>query len=65
MVTISGGEISEEKGSTISFNLKCELCGELQYSKTRISLTNGLTDIFIRKCPSCNNNQIIKIKYTV
>jgi predicted nucleic-acid-binding Zn-ribbon protein len=62
MVTISGGIISTQSSSSVSFKLKCELCGEVEFSETRISITRGITDIFLRKCPKCGTNQTIKIK---
>jgi hypothetical protein len=65
MIIISGGEISNEKGSTITFKLKCEKCGHLDQSETTVTITTGVTEITTKKCPSCGNNQIIKMKHSL
>lgn len=62
MISISGGIITELSNSSVSFKLKCELCGEIEFSETRISITKGITDVFLKKCPSCGTIQKIMIK---
>lgn len=62
MVTISGGIITDFSNTSVAFKLKCELCGVIEFSETRISITKGITDVFLKKCPSCGTIQKIMIK---
>ncbi len=63
MVTISGGEISKQKNSSITFRLKCDKCGLVDLSESTITVTKGVTEVTTKKCPNCGNNQTIKMKF--
>jgi len=62
MVTITGGVIAKQIGTSISFKLKCEKCGCSEHPESMVSLTRGVTEITTKKCSNCGNNQIIKMK---
>jgi hypothetical protein len=62
MVTITGGVISKQNGSSISFKLKCEKCGNVEHPESLVSLSKGVTEITTKKCSYCGNNQMIKMK---
>jgi len=65
MITISGGVISKQSGSSITYKLKCDKCGNAESSETTVTVTKGVTEISTKKCSNCGNNQIIKMKHTV
>ena len=62
IVAITGGVITKQNGSTITFKLKCERCGNAEFSESRVSLTKGVTEVTTRICTSCGNIQMIKMK---
>jgi hypothetical protein len=64
LITISGGVISKQNGSSISYKLKCDKCGNFESTESTVTLTKGVTEISTKKCPICGNNQIIKMKHT-
>ncbi|HCT29574.1 MAG TPA: hypothetical protein DIW31_02310 [Bacteroidales bacterium] len=63
MITIVGGEISNQKGTTVTYRLKCESCGYIDSSETTITIMKGVTEVTTRKCPHCGKSQIIKMKF--
>lgn len=65
MIKISGGEISSENGSSVTFKLKCEKCGYVEQSESTITVSVGITEITTKKCAKCGNNQVIKMKHCV
>lgn len=62
MVAITGGVISKQSGSSVTFKLKCEKCGNDGSAESTLTLMKGVTEITTKKCSSCGNNQTIKIK---
>lgn len=62
MVTISGGNISSERGSSVTFKVKCDKCGYSDSSEATISVSKGVTEVATRKCSFCGHNQVIKMK---
>jgi len=62
MVIISGGEISKQKDSSVTYRLKCEKCGHVDLLETTVTITRGVTEVTTKKCPSCGNFQTIKMK---
>jgi len=62
MVTITGGIILKQKGSSITFKPKCEKCGNALSNESTVTLTRGVTEVSTVKCSYCNNNQIVKMK---
>ncbi|NOU18985.1 MAG: hypothetical protein HOO91_15625 [Bacteroidales bacterium] len=63
MITISGGVILKQIGSSITYKLKCDKCGNAESSENTITIMKGVTEISTKKCSSCGNNQIIKMKH--
>ena len=64
MLTISGGIILKQDGSSVTYKLKCDKCGNAESSESTVSLTKGVTEISTKKCSNCDNHQIIKMKHT-
>ena len=62
MVTISGGVVSKENNTSVTFRLKCDKCGHMDESESTITVTLGLTEVTTKNCPSCGHRQIIKMK---
>ena len=62
MVTITGGVISKQMGSSVRFIHTCEKCGNSEHPETLVSLTKGVTEITSKKCSKCGNNQMVKLK---
>lgn len=62
MITIVGGEVLSHRGTTVTFKLKCDKCGNIDESESSITVMNGVTEVTTKKCPYCGNNQIIKMK---
>jgi len=62
MVTISGGIISKEMGSSVTFKIKCDKCGYSDSSEYTITVSKGVTEVSARKCSFCGNNQVVKMK---
>ncbi len=62
MITITGGIISKQNGSTVTYKLKCNSCSYEDQIETTITLTKGVTEITTQKCPNCGKVQIIKMK---
>ena len=65
LITISGGVISKQIGSSITYKLLCEKCGIAESSEKTITITKGVTEVLSKKCSNCGNNQIIKMKYMI
>ncbi|RPH31148.1 MAG: hypothetical protein EHM93_14680 [Bacteroidales bacterium] len=65
MITISGGVISKESGTSVSYKLKCEKCGQINDSESTVTMTKGVTEISTKKCSFCGNVQMIKMKYSM
>ena len=63
MITISGGIISKQNGTSVTFKAKCDKCGYIDPAETTITVTKGVTDVSTKLCQSCGNNQITKIKH--
>ena len=63
MITISGGVISKQSGSSVTYKLKCVNCNNVELNETTVSITKGVTEITTFRCSNCGNNQITKIKY--
>ena len=64
-ITILGGEILRQIGSSVTYKLKCDSCGYVDQTETTVTLTVGVTEITTKKCPNCGKNQIIKMKHSV
>lgn len=62
MITITGGVISKQNGSTVTYQFKCSKCDHIDSSQTTITLTKGVTEVSTHKCPNCSITQIIKMK---
>lgn len=65
MITITGGVISKERNSSITYKLKCDKCGNTPDSEYSITVTKGITEISTKKCSFCGNNQVIKMKHSL
>jgi len=63
MITISGGIITKQNGSTVSFKAKCDKCDFVDTVETTITVTRGVTDVSTKQCSNCGNIQITKIKH--
>ena len=64
MLTISGGIITKQSGTSITYKLKCEKCGNAETPESIVSLTKNVTEISTKKCSNCGNIQTIKMKLT-
>lgn len=64
MITIFGGIILKQNGSSVTYKLKCDKCGNAESKESTVTLTKGVTEISTKKCDNCGNNQTIKIKHT-
>ena len=62
MMTISGGIISKESNSSVTYKVKCEKCGNIGDSETTVSVAKGVTEVSTKKCLNCGSYQPIKIK---
>jgi len=62
IVAITGGVITKQIGSTVTFKLKCDRCGNAEHSESVVSLTKGVTEVTTRICHICGNSQLIKMK---
>jgi hypothetical protein len=65
MITISGGVISKQRGSSVVYKLMCDRCGIAETNDSFASISIGVTEVSTKKCSNCGNKQIVKIKYTV
>ena len=65
MITISGGVILKQRGSSITYKIKCDKCGNAESSENTVTVSKGVTEISTKKCSNCGNNQIIKMKLLV
>ena len=65
MITITGGIISKQRDSLITFKFICDKCGNTGSSENSVNVTKGVTEISTKKCSSCCNNQVIKLKQIV
>jgi len=64
-IAITGGVISKQNGSSITYKLKCEKCGFIEHNENIVTVTKGVTEVSTKKCSGCGNNQIIKLKHIV
>ena len=64
-IAIAGGVISKQNGSSITYKLKCEKCGFIEHNENTVTVTKGVTEVSTKKCSSCGNNQVIKLKHIV
>lgn len=64
-IAITGGVISKQNGSSITYKLKCEKCGSVEHNENTVTVTKGVTEVSTKKCSSCGNNQVIKLKHIV
>ncbi len=62
MVTISGGVVSKQNNTSVTFRLKCDKCGHMEESESTVTVTLGLTEVTTKKCPNCEHRQVIKMK---
>ena len=62
MITISGGIISKQNGTSVTFKVKCDKCSYVDPTETTITVTRGVTDVSTKQCSNCGNNQVTKIK---
>ncbi len=63
MATIlSGGVITKESGSQITYRLKCDKCGTVEHSESQVTVSKGSTSTYTRKCMKCGNQQKVIIK---
>ncbi len=62
MITITGGIISKQNGSMVTYQFKCSKCDYIDSSQTTITLTKGVTEVSTQQCPNCSITQIIKMK---
>jgi len=63
MITITGGVISKQVGSTVTYKAKCEKCGNVEPEESIVNVSKGVTEIYSKKCSACGNNQTIKMKH--
>jgi len=64
MITISGGEVLKQNGSSITYKLKCSRCGNIESSEATITIMKGVTEVTAKRCSNCGNNQIVKMKFS-
>jgi len=62
MITISGGVISKQTGSSVTYNPQCDSCKSVEPYETTVTITRGVTEISTFICSNCGNHQITKIK---
>ncbi|BDX36723.1 hypothetical protein CYCD_00780 [Tenuifilaceae bacterium CYCD] len=62
MVTITGGVVLKQNGTSVTFKSKCEKCGNDDSVEITLTLMKGVSEITTRKCSKCGNNQIVKMK---
>ena len=62
MLTITGGFIVKEQGSSITYKFKCDNCNYVDPNDITLTLTKGVTEISVRRCPCCGKSQLTKIK---
>lgn len=65
MVTISGGVVSKQNNTSVTFRLKCDKCGHTEETESTVTVTLGLTEVTTKKCPSCGHRQIIKMRISM
>jgi len=65
MITIIGGLITRQIGSSVTYVVKCEKCENVESQEFTVSVTRGVTDITTKKCTACGNNQPVKLKHVV
>jgi len=64
-IAITGGIISLQKGSSVTYKFKCDKCGFTEQNEHTVTVTKGVTEVSTKKCSSCGNNQTIKLKHLV
>jgi hypothetical protein len=62
MITITGGVISTQSGSSVTYKSKCDKCNNVENHEITVSITKGVTEISTFRCSNCGNHQITKIK---
>ena len=65
MIVIQGGVISKQEGTTVTYKVKCDKCGNLELDESIVNVTKGVTEICSKKCSVCGNNQTVKMKHVV
>jgi hypothetical protein len=65
VIIISGGVISKQIGSSITYKLLCDKCGNTESTESTVTITKGVTEISTKKCSNCGNNQIVKMKHII
>lgn len=65
MITIRGGVISHQNGTTVSYKAKCDKCGTVDSDESIINVTRGVTEVYSKRCSACGNNQTIMMKHVV
>ncbi|NVO10949.1 MAG: hypothetical protein HXX16_13370 [Bacteroidales bacterium] len=63
MITISGGVISKQIDTSVTYKFKCEKCGIVDDKESSVNVTLGVTEIATKKCSNCGNIQIVKLKH--
>jgi len=63
-IIITGGVVSKQSGSSVTYKLKCDKCGNTGSAESTVTVSKGVTEVSSKKCSNCGNNQIIKIKRT-
>jgi len=61
-IIITGGVVSKQRGSSVTYKLKCDKCGITESAESTVTVSKGVTEVSTKKCSNCGNNQIIKIK---
>jgi len=65
MITINGGLIARQNGTTVTYKVKCDKCGNIELDESTVNVTRGVTEIYSKKCTACGHNQVIKMKHVV
>jgi predicted nucleic acid-binding Zn ribbon protein len=63
MITIAGGELLSHRGTTVTYKLRCDNCGNIDETESSITVMKGVTEVTTKKCPKCGANQIVKMKF--
>jgi transcription elongation factor Elf1 len=62
MITITGGVISRQNGSSVTYKPQCENCNNVEPVETTVTITRGVTEISTFNCSNCGTHQITRIK---
>ena len=44
-IAITGGVISKQKGSSVTYKFKCEKCGFTEHNENTVTVTKGVTEV--------------------